>query len=257
MTSVQKLSELSDSDRALFKTATEADRVVVTAETVFYAQGGGQPSDTGVMHPSPSPSSPSSTFTVSAVRSGSGGRILHLGRFSPEEGAEFAVGDTVQQTIDGAARDLHSRIHTAGHIIGLAVRRLCTGDAPSMPAVEELKAQHYPDAAFVEFKGIIEGKHKDAIQEQAQKFVDQALPIKVYWWDEQELREKCAMVPENVAMPKGEGEEEEKVRAVDIVGAGAYPCGGTHVKDTSFVGKVTVRKIGRSKGISKVSYQIS
>jgi Ser-tRNA(Ala) deacylase AlaX len=53
-----------------------------------------------------------------------------------------------------------------------------------------------------------------------------------------------------VANPDG------KVRAVDIVGAGAYPCGGTHVPDSSFVGTITVKNIKRQKGVSKVSYAI-
>lgn len=130
---------------------------------------------------------------------------------------------------------------------------------PDFAEVTELKAQHYPDAAFVEFRGIIDGKHKDAIQAQCDAFVSQALPIKVYWWNEAELREKCAIVPENVALPvvpDGSDGQLGLVRVVDIEGAGAYPCGGTHVPDTSVVGRIEVRKISRSKGISKVSYTI-
>lgn len=52
-------------------------------------------------------------------------------------------------------------------------------------------------------------------------------------------------------------ESEQLVRAVDIVRAGAYPCGGTHVSDSSKVGNVLIKKISRSKGISKISYNIS
>ena len=48
-----------------------------------------------------------------------------------------------------------------------------------------------------------------------------------------------------------------KVRVVDIVGAGAYPCGGTHVPDTSYVGEMTVKNIKRQKGVSKISYAVT
>lgn len=240
------MTTLSEVHRPLFKNADESkDFIVITAETIFYAQGGGQPSDTGIMTLS-SPSS-SSTFTVTSVRNTPDGQILHLGSFSPSS-SPFQPGDSVEQAIDSEKRLLNSRIHTGGHVVGLAVRYL----ASSIPDVTELKAQHYPDLAFVDFKGLIDGKHKDAIQKQVDEYIAQALPVKVYFWNEAELREKCAVVPEAVAIPEG-----ELVRAVDIVGAGAYPCGGTHVPDTGKVGKVTIKKISRSKGNSKVSYMVS
>lgn len=151
-----------------------------------------------------------------------------------------------------------------GHVVGLAVRHLSTGSGdrcavPGLADVTELKAQHYPDAAFVEFRGLIDGKHKDAIQTRCDAFVSQSLTIKVYWWSKAELREKCAIVPENITMPVVADPSQGElglVRVVDIEGAGAYPCGGTHVRDMSVVGKLEIRKISRSKGISKVSYVI-
>jgi Ser-tRNA(Ala) deacylase AlaX len=265
---------LPEVDRALFKQINlEPDHyIVVTAETVFYAQGGGQPSDTGVIRSASQDQHENSTveeetsFSVQAVRHSvsSPGVILHLGHFEPDTSHAFTVDQIVHQSIDGEKRHLNSRIHTGGHIVGLAVRHLSKGSGersavPDLAHVAELKAQHYPNAAFVEFRGLIDSKHKDAIQAQCDAFVSQALPIKVYWWTEADLREKCAIVPENVAVPVvadgGDGEL-GLVRAVDIEGAGAYPCGGTHVPDTSVVGKLEVRKISRSKGISKVSYQI-
>ena len=186
-------------------------------------------------------------FRVTSVRNGSAQQILHMGIFEPAD-AMFSPGSVVHQSIDSSKRDLNSRIHTAGHIVGLAVRHL----ASSISNVIELKAQHYPDLAFVDFQGSIDGKHKEAIQAKADEFIRQKLPVKVYWWNEQELREKCAVVPAAVAIPEG-----ELIRAVDIEGAGAYPCGGTHVPDTSQVGKVVIKRISRSKGNSKISYTIS
>ena len=191
-----------------------------------------------------SPDGRSSVFQVSSVRNASNGQILHLGRF---QGPEFTRGDTILQTIDVAKRTLNSRIHTSGHVVGLAVRHL----AKDIPNIVELKAQHYPETAFVDFQGSIDGKHKDAIQAKVDDFIRRALPVKVYFWNERELREKCAVVPAAVAIPEG-----DLIRAVDIEGAGAYPCGGTHVPNTSLVGKVYVKKISRSKGNSKISYSI-
>lgn len=152
--------------------------------------------------------------------------------------------------VDDARRDLHSRIHSAGHILSLAVRHL--SEAGELPAVSEIKAQHYPDVAFVDFKGTIDGKFKDAIQAQCDKIVQEARPIEVCWYNEDELRENCAGLPEGFKVPEG-----KPARAISVKGLGAYPCGGTHVHDTSEVGKIIVRKISRSKGNSKVSYNVS
>ncbi|KAL4868960.1 Threonyl/alanyl tRNA synthetase [Aspergillus spectabilis] len=260
-TTLQKLyrvSSLSEANKPLFKTPDESkDWIIVTAETIFYAQGGGQPADTGIITLSSS-AEDGVVFNVASVRNGEGGEILHLGAFSPspslesEADAPFKAGDSVFQRIDAEKRVLNSRIHTAGHIIGLSVRHLTLTTPATIPPVTELKAQHYPDLAFVDFQGSIEGKFKDAIQAQVDKYIAQKLPVKVYFWNEEELKEKCAVVPGAVAIPEG-----ELVRAVDIEGAGAYPCGGTHVEDTGRVGRVVVKKISRSKGNSKVSYTVS
>jgi Ser-tRNA(Ala) deacylase AlaX len=43
---------------------------------------------------------------------------------------------------------------------------------------------------------------------------------------------------------------------VEMEGLGSYPCGGTHVTDCSKVGKIEVKKITRSKGVSRVSYRV-
>ena len=50
---------------------------------------------------------------------------------------------------------------------------------------------------------------------------------------------------------------ETEGRVVEMEGLGAYPCGGTHVATCDQVGKVEVRKIARSKGVSRVSYRVA
>ncbi|KAK3067370.1 hypothetical protein LTS18_001152, partial [Coniosporium uncinatum] len=124
ITSIKPLSSLSEADRMLFKGAQETHHVIATAETIFYPQGGGQPSDSGTLSSS---DSNDAVFKVSIVRTAPGaGDILHCGHFtSPSSNAiPFSDAQNVEQSIDGAKRDLHSRIHTAGHILGLAVATL-------------------------------------------------------------------------------------------------------------------------------------
>jgi Ser-tRNA(Ala) deacylase AlaX len=243
--SVEPFTELPEAEQALFKQLLEtaaACQVVVTEETIFYPQGGGQRSDVGNMQSV----SGMSTFSVLHVRNAPQKRTLHLGTFSPA-GAAFAAGEEVLQSIDGVKRLLYSRLHTAGHVLGLAVAEL----GPLIPDVVDTKAQHYPEAAYVEFRGLIDGKHKDAIQAKTDELVERRLPVKLHWWDMDELHAKCRAVLDGFTLPEG-----EKARAVEIEGIGAYPCGGTHVEDSSGVGKIVVGKIKRAKGMTKISYTV-
>lgn len=245
---MQPFNALPAAEQALFKqhlSAAASAYIVVTSSTIFYPQGGGQPSDVGFME---SLVPGGASFQVLSVRNGPQKRTLHLGTFSPSPSSTtFATGEMVKQVIDGQKRDLYSRLHTAGHIIGVAVHEL----SAQIPDVVDTKAQHYPEAAYVEFRGTIDGKHLEAIQAKTDELVDRKLKIKLHWWDEPELREKCKAVLEGFVIPEG-----EKARAVEIEGVGAYPCGGTHVLDSGGVGKIVVSKIKRSKGISRISYSV-
>lgn len=231
-----QLLELDDDLKPLFKTAPEDAHIVATDKTVFYAQGGGQPADVGTMEAN------DTVFQVKGVRKAPSGAILHMGTFSS---AKFNKDDVVQQQVDADTRKLHSQIHDGGHVVGLAVRSL----GAAIGEVNELKAQHYPESSFVDFKGVIDGKHKDAIEAAANEIIKKDLPIMVCWWTLEELKEKCWYVPEGLSLPEG-----ELARAVDIEGAGAYPCGGTHMRTTGEIGAIGIRKISRSKGVSKISY---
>ncbi|KAK8195570.1 Threonyl/alanyl tRNA synthetase [Phyllosticta capitalensis] len=239
---VARVSELPETDRPPSKGNPEEEWVVETAETIFYVKGGGQPSDTGTMMREKDGAS----FDVVSATHAPDGRVLHLGRFSTDS---FGPGDNVLQKIDVNLRTLHSRIHDAGHIVSLATRAVAE-ESPELK-IQDLKAQHYPGSAHVEFQGLIDGKYKDAIQAKVNEMQEKDLAVKVYWWTEKEMREKCVFVAESMTAPEG-----ELLRAVDIETAGAYPCGGTHVASTKLCGNIVVRKISRSKGTSRISYEV-
>ncbi|KAF2097537.1 hypothetical protein NA57DRAFT_58115 [Rhizodiscina lignyota] len=249
-----------DPDRAIFKSqdVCPSSYVVETKSTIFHAQGGGQPSDVGAM------SAPGVEFDVLSVRHAPNHRVLHLGNF--KDGQNFKTEVEITQRVDEATRLLHSRIHTAGHLLSLAIRSLsASASAPPastivlfptpddgkalLPEIEELKASHYPGAAFVEFKGLIPGDAKAAIQSRCDEIVAADLPVQCHWWEEGELRTRCANVTESIDGLLEEIEDGKKqARAMEVVGLGAYPCGGTHVGTTLDVGRVVVRNIKRAKG---------
>ena len=249
--SIIPVSALTKLDQSLVKDSSDIEHAVTTDSTIFYVQGGGQPSDTGTMM-STVAAKRGSAFEVKSVRhSAQSSQILHLGRFFPVGLSRPEAGEEVSQHVDAEKRNLFSRLHTAGHILGFAINALCREG--TIPPLTESKASHYPDSAAVEFGGTIEGKHKEAIQAKTDEFVRSAKPVKIHWWPMEELLEKCNGVAEGFELPEGE----VIGRVVEMEGLGSYPCGGTHVRDCSQVGKIEVKKISRSKGTSRVSYRVT
>ncbi|KAM3081186.1 hypothetical protein ACMFMF_003102 [Clarireedia jacksonii] len=246
--SVLPASSLDETDKPLFKEVAEDDQIVITRETIFHPQGGGQPSDVGTMKSSQT----GLVFTVKSVRSSASrvGIVYHLGQFN-SAGSTFAAGEPVLQEIDAAQRLLFSRYHTAGHVLGAAVRSLLEKEVEGF---DELKASHFPDSASCEFAGLIAGSHKDAIQKKVDEYIDKDMAVEIGWWDEDDFKQNGyeRLIPDKKMLLPGE----TKFRVVRIVGAEAYPCGGTHVHTTKQCGKTTVKKISRSKGTSRVSYTI-
>jgi Ser-tRNA(Ala) deacylase AlaX len=245
VTSIISFSSLPEANQLLYKPGTSQDHVLITPATIFHPQGGGQPSDVGTI------SSPNSVFNVGAVRMDAihDGQVLHFGRFKDPEHV-FKEGEEVEQAIDVEKRLLYSRYHTAGHVLGAAVRSLLEKEVEGF---DELKASHFPDSAGCEFQGLIEGKWKEGIQKRVDEFLGADMPVEIGWWDEEDFRKRGL----ERLIPERKLEEEEKWRVVEIVGAEVYPCGGTHVDATKACGETKVKKISRSKGTSRVSYTVS
>ncbi|EFY88223.1 hypothetical protein J3459_017932 [Metarhizium acridum] len=254
--SVRSFGSLEDANRLLFKNGADDDFVVVTGETIFHPQGGGQPSDQGFMNWSPNGTTAADlSFRVEAVRMDAvnGSQVLHLGSFTtPAAASQLQPGDRVKQVLDVEKRLLYSRLHTAGHVLGSAVRSLLETE---IPGFDELKASHFPDSAACEFRGAIEGKWKEPIQRRVNEYLERSMPVEIDFWTEQDFcREGLErLIPDRSLLPPGE----DKFRVVRIVGAEVYPCGGTHVDTTDLCGETTVKKIARSKGISRVSYTVT
>ncbi|KAK5175877.1 uncharacterized protein LTR77_001017 [Saxophila tyrrhenica] len=262
--SLQAYNSLPEADQGLIKPGSinpSPTHALITESTIFHPQGGGQPSDAGKI--TTSEEDDASTFEVNMVRHAftAPSVVLHFGHFpsghSPQR-EELTEGSSVTQHIDAEKRLLCSRLHTAGHVLGAAVRHLLEN---KIEGFDELKASHFPDSAACEFSGSIPGDQKQPIQERVNEYVDKHMPVEVQFWSKDDFKSHDLerLIPgdeEWDAIAETELPRKDKIRVVNIVGAEVYPCGGTHVGETGECGKVTVRKIGRSKGTSRVGYNV-
>ncbi|KAJ5748441.1 uncharacterized protein N7511_010137 [Penicillium nucicola] len=234
--SSQPITTLSEEEKSLAKNIPADDCAILMRQTIFYAQGGGQPSDSGAIGPPDQEAS----FSVTLVRKTSDGKYLHFGKYA-DASSTFNEGQLVVQKVDDAKRNYHSRLHTAGHIVGLAMQLL-------MPDMKKVKANHFPREASMEYEGLLYNENKPVIQDKVDELVKQDLDILISWKED--------------SQGSGDGEEEGRsfdgrMRIASIGGLDHNPCGGTHVATTGLVGGIVIRKISRQKGISRVSYDVS
>lgn len=179
---------------------------VVCDRTVFHPQGGGQPSDIGLIN----------DVSVRKVIH-TPDAIIHL--------CEAPLEGEVSMAVDGKTRRLHSRLHSAGHIIGFV------GDELGWHAT---KGNHFPGESRVVF----EPENPDAIQ----LITPEELQTQVNALISRKLERRIT--------------ETDGLRYVTWGDLRAYPCGGTHVSNTEEIGKVTVSKIKMQKGQISVSYSL-
>ncbi|MHA7154558.1 alanine--tRNA ligase-related protein [Arthrobacter sp. TMN-50] len=243
LTYLNDFDVLTGTARVLSVTHDDDGRTdVVLDRTCFYPRGGGQDWDTGVIRDAGGEHAghSSGAFTVDEVRLDSEGVVHHLGTGS------IAVDDEVSLEVDAARRMVNTRLHSAGHVVDLAVERL---GLPWVPG----KGAHYPHMAFVEYNAAVPAEEVDAvvaqIQEAARGVVDTGSTNEIRFMPVSEMGDYCRNVPDNIPTNK-------PARIVLYTADFGVPCGGTHVADVSDIGTLTITKIKSKKGLTKVSYAV-
>lgn len=213
----------------------EGKQVVVLDQTCFYAKGGGQDFDQGII------ASDSIEFTVEAVFF-IDSEVKHIGECKK---GSFRVGDAVHCRVDEHRRQINTKLHSAGHVLDMAVRQAGYDWIPG-------KGAHYPHMSFVEYSGTFDIDKKQefmmAIQAAVDALVAKGSTNTIQFMTPEEMTKTGAFVPGN--LPKN------KPSRVVFYDDFAVPCGGTHVKDISAIGTITVTNIKRKDGNIRVSYAI-
>jgi len=213
---------LSNSDSYLREFDAEVvevtDKGVVLDRTAFYPGGGGQPADTGLL------SAGAKEWKVKKI-SRSKGKIVH-----ELEGGAPAAGQKVPGEIDWERRYELMRTHTALHILCGVVWR-DYGAKVTGSDMKPLSARM--DFELEQMTAGFAGEIEDLIN----KEVEAARPVKVNTLPRAEafeipelIRTKINLLPPFI----------QEVRTVDIEGLDLQADGGTHVANTSEVGRIRV-----------------
>jgi misacylated tRNA(Ala) deacylase len=217
-------------------TAVDTDaRTVVLDSSVFYPGGGGQPYDTGELAVSGGV-----VYPVEKVKK-QGADVLHfLGGDSPLP----EVGAQVKGSIDWDRRYLLMRTHTALHVLCGTVFRdygaLVTGGN-----MEPGKGRM--DFEFERLQGELVDEIEAAVNKEAEAGHEvrvKILPREEAFQIPDLIRTKINLLPEGIT----------EVRTVEIVGLDLQADGGTHVSNTSEIGKIKVVDYKSKGAINKRLY---
>jgi misacylated tRNA(Ala) deacylase len=206
------------------------DEGVVLDRTVFYARGGGQPGDTGVLRWEGRESRVADTY-----RSRERGQLVHV---LAEGEAAPPAGTRVVAEIDWNRRHTIMRTHTALHSLSGIVfsdyGAKVTGGNMEPGGVARMDFEL--DAISQEFGREVEEKLNAALAEDHPVHVG-FVPRAEALADPDLIRTKVNLIPETV----------DPIRVIDIEGVDKQADGGTHVRSTAEVGRVRVVKT-ESKG---------
>ncbi|GAV74897.1 tRNA-synt_2c domain-containing protein [Cephalotus follicularis] len=221
-------------------------RALILDSTIFYPQGGGQPSDTGFI----TISDLGFRFIVQHVKSRDG-TVFHYGVFENcSEGVEveLEMGKELLLFVDDSRRKLNSRLHSAGHLLDICMKNVGLGN------LEPGKGYHFPDGPYVEYKGTVaqselQTKQKE-LEVEANALISKGGEVTVAVYSYEEASKLCGgCLPDYI--PKG-----STPRIVNLGGNPGCPCGGTHVSDISEIISMKVSQIRTKKGHTKVFYTV-
>ncbi len=227
------------SAKVLSVSQTEDNRTdVVLDQTCFYARGGGQDWDTGVIKGA------DCGFSVEEVRLDEDGVVHHIGIITS---GQLKAGEDVDCEVDHDRRTINMRLHSAAHVIDMAVADLGLDWVGT-------KGQHYPHLSAVEYSGTWEPAKAEELRAELEKrtnaFIEKGSINSIRFMPVSEMHTICRHVPDNIPT--------NKPGRVVVYGEDfGVPCGGTHVRDIHEVGAVTISKLKEKKGVIRVSYAVA
>lgn len=222
-------------DAQILEVVPDGDRKykLILDKTVFYAMGGGQPTDQGVI----TLASWSGDVYQVLIKEG---ELWHYVNSSSAP----VVGESVHGVINWDRRYKNMRYHTAGHIVDFAVYLL--GFSPKQ--LSPLKADH-GKKPYIVYGGTLQEDIKDKLQSKVDELIAKDLKFSWEFQPYEELRKEAIYLQPNLPTNK-------PLRALRLETVGAVADGGTQLHSTSAAGKVMVDEINTEGETTIISYSL-
>ena len=201
------------------------DNWIILDQTVFYAEGGGQLGDTGLIKAGQQEIQIENTIKENNL-------IKHI--FNSK--FDFEIGDNVTCIIDWDRRYKLMKMHTSLHLLCSLVNAKVTGGS-----VGDGKGRLDFNLDFKPNKEELNDNLNDLIQGNHD--------ITISWISAQELDKNPNLVKTMSVLPPRTNGSIRMVRIGDNIDY--QPCGGTHVKNTSEIGLVEINKVENKGKLNK------
>jgi misacylated tRNA(Ala) deacylase len=204
-------------------------RGIALDRTVFYAQGGGQSGDRGMLLLDDGMTIP----IVSTIYDSDRATILHV----PAEGAALPrPGARVIARIDWELRYKRMRAHTALHLLSVVAPYPVTGGS-----VGDAEGRLDFDSG----EAVLD---KAEVERRLNELIALDAAVSQRWIADAELEANPGLIKTmSVKPPMGTG----RVRLIAIEGLDLQPCGGTHVARTGEIGPASVTGIEKKGKINR------
>ena len=195
-----------------------SENKIILNETIFYAKSGGQPGDIGTLNIN------GKKINIIDTIKDSKNNIIHIS----DSNIELKIGDEAKGEINWEMRYKHMRMHSALHVLCSVIPYGVTGGQIGF------------DKSRLDFDLKDNQIDKDEIQENINILMAKEHKIDYQWITLEELDKQPELVRTmSVKPPRITG----KIRLVKIGDIDLQPCGGTHVKNTNEIGRITIQKI--------------
>lgn len=197
------------------------------SETIFHPKGGGQPSDEGAIAGVKIAFAHKELYDKNFLNQF---EIYHC--FEVDQPFNFKVGDEVELIVDASTRLLHSRLHTAGHVLADAVNK-------SFPELKAYQGNHHPNNSYVRFK------IQAPLQTENREIIKEKVEAEFKAWLDQDLKVEHQIVPSGIRNVK--------------VFQNWSPCGGTHVNSLQEICQISILdiSINRKEDTMTIKYEIN
>jgi misacylated tRNA(Ala) deacylase len=205
---------------------------VVLDQTAFYAEGGGQPDDRGLL-----------------LWDGGEANVL---RVTKEKGVykhfldRIPEADAVHGILDWGRRYKHMRMHTSQHVMSGLVFRVF--------AARTVGNQIHADFSRVDFQPAnFAAADLQRIEDECNAVADAAMDVRIYEEDRVAVQNRVEdralldLIPRSI----------RRLRIIEVGEADYCPCGGTHLKNTREIGHMRIlEKRSKGKETDRISYEL-
>ncbi|MBP1911812.1 alanyl-tRNA editing protein [Thermococcus stetteri] len=201
---------------------TGKDEVKVLLDrTIFYPEGGGQPSDRGVIE--------GEGFRLLVEKVSGKEEIWHEGKL---KGRIPEAGEEVRLVLDWEWRYENMKNHTGQHILSAIIKGLYGAETTGFQIFRDY------NKIEIDYPGELTWEMVSEIERKTNEVIWGDLPVEI---------EEYQYLPDDVAriLRKHVSKVHDRIRIVKIGTVDVTPCGGTHVKSTREVGFLKILRFYR------------